>query len=88
MSRPTALAVILPALLLATISVPALAQSDPIGGCPDGFHLHRIGDNHDGHAHFHVGTAADQNDDGWICAKHVSFDESIHVHIDNAVEPE
>jgi hypothetical protein len=32
-----------------------------------------------------VGTGADQNDDGWICARHVSVDDSVHVHIDNNV---
>ena len=72
-------------LLLAALSVPAFAQSDPIAGCPNGFHLHEAGHHHDGQTHFHVGTAADQNGDGWICAKHVSADGSIHVHIDNAV---
>jgi len=72
MSRPRALAVILAALLLAAVWVPALALSGPIAGCPNGFHLHMIGDDHDGHTHLHVGSAADQNDDGWICAKHVS----------------
>lgn len=72
-------------LLLAALSFPAFAQSDPAAGCPNGFHLHEAGHPHDGEAHFHAGTAADQNGDGWVCAKHVSVDGSIHVHIDNAV---
>ena len=79
--QATALAI----LLLAALSFPAFAQSDSIAGCPNGFHLHETGHPHDGEAHFHVGTAADQNGDGWVCAKHVSVDGSIHVHIDNAV---
>ncbi len=72
-------------VLLVALAAPVLAQSDPIAGCPDGFHLHETAHHHDGEAHFHVGTAADQNGDGWICALHVSVDGSIHVHIDNAV---
>jgi hypothetical protein len=74
---------VLAAMLLALFAVPALAQSEPIAGCPDGFHLHETGEHHDGEGHFHVGTAADQNGDGWICALHVSVDGSIHLHIDN-----
>jgi len=74
---------VLAAVLLALLATPALAQSEPVAGCPDGFHLHLIGEHHDGEGHFHVGTADDQNGDGWICAKHVSADGSIHVHIDN-----
>ena len=79
--RATAIAM----LVLAALSFPAFAQSDPIAGCPTGFHLHEVGDQHDGETHLHVGTAADQNGNGWICAKHVSVDGSVHVHNDNAV---
>ncbi len=73
-------------LLVATLSFPAFAQSNPIGGCPTGFDLHEVGHPHDGETHFHVGTAADQNGDGWICVKPVSIDGSIHVHIDNDIK--
>jgi hypothetical protein len=76
---------VLTALLLALLPISAFAQSAPIAGCPLGFHFHMIGDHHDGEEHFHAGTAADQNGDGWICATHVSVDGSIHVHIDNQV---
>jgi hypothetical protein len=34
----------------------------------------------------HAGTDADQNGDGFICVKHVTPGENIHVHIDNNVK--
>jgi hypothetical protein len=80
--------IIIVVLLALSLSTTALAQGgDPIGGCPDGFHRHHImdHDNHAGHTHQHVGSAADQNGDDYLCVKHVSVDENIHVHIDNNV---
>ena len=68
---------IMVALLLPFTTSNAFAQ----GSCPTGFHLETVMD-HEGH-HHHVGTSADQNGDGYICVKHVTPDESIHVHIDN-----
>ncbi len=65
------------------LTTTAFGPPPPVAGCPDGFHLHVVGNHHDGQAHFHVGTVADQNGDGWVCAKHVSVDGSVHVHIDN-----
>ena len=85
MRNRTVQAAVIAAFLMASLSVSAFVQPNPIAGCPNGFHLHEAGHHHDGESHFHVGTAADQNGDGWICAKHVSVDGSIHVHVDNAV---
>lgn len=82
MIKRTLQLIVLAAVLLAVPSS-AFALSEPVAGCPDGFHLHLVGDHHDGEDHLHAGTADDQNGDGWICAKHVSLDGSIHVHIDN-----
>ena len=73
-------------MLLTALSRPALAQSEPIAGCPNGFELHQANDHHDMDIHNHVGTSTDQNGDGWICVKHVSPNGSIHVHIDNTVK--
>lgn len=63
----------------------ALAQPDLQAGCPVGFHPHNImdQDDHAGSMHQHAGTAADQNGDGVICAKHTST--TVHVHVDNAI---
>jgi len=77
--------VVLVALILSTA---VFAQDNaPVGGCPDGFHLHHVmdHDNHIGHMHQHVGSAADQNGDGYLCVSHVSVNGNIHVHIDNNV---
>jgi hypothetical protein len=65
----------------------ALADGTPVGGCPPGFMLH-MGHEHDEHEgeHFHAGTDADQNGDGYICVKHVTPSGNIHVHIDNNVK--
>ena len=70
-------------LFLATT---ALAEDAPIGGCPEEFMLH-MAHEHDGEhtGHLHAGTDADQNGDGFICVKHVTPDEKVHVHIDNDV---
>ena len=85
MRRHPLQAIVLATFLLAVFAVPVFAQSEPIAGCPTGFHLHMLGDHHEGDGHVHVGTEADQNGDGWVCARHVSSDGAIHVHIDNAV---
>ena len=73
-------------LLMLVLAPAALAQGgDPVGGCPDGFHLHHMMD-HDDHAdpmHQHVGNDKDQNGDGYVCVKHVGKSGNIHVHIDN-----
>lgn len=75
-------------LLTLVFSANVFAEDgEPVGGCPDSFHLHNVmdHDNHAGHTHQHVGSAADQNGDGYLCVKHVSVDENIHIHIDNNV---
>lgn len=57
--------------------------------CPEGFHLHSIGDgDHEHGDHRHVGLsmeAVDQNGNGLICVKPITPDESIHVHIDDTL---
>ena len=75
-------------LLALVLSATVFAQEgDPVGGCPHGFHLHHVmdHDDHAGHIHQHVGSAADQNGDGYLCVIHVSVNGNIHVHIDNNV---
>jgi len=75
-------------LLLVTSYTTALAQGgDPVGGCPDSFHLHQMmdHDDHSGHMHHHVGNDKDQNGDGYLCVKHVGKDGINHVHIDNNI---
>lgn len=70
-------------MLLALFVVPlALAEGEPAGSCPTGFHLEMVMD-HDEHHHQHVGSDTDVNGDGFICMKHVTPDEKIHVHVDN-----
>jgi hypothetical protein len=80
-----------PVLLLITIILAfsaissVTASGDPVGACPNSFHLHEAMDhdhNHNGQ-HKHVGNDRDLNDDGWICGKHVGANDSVHVHIDN-----
>ena len=85
MTDRTVQALVVAMLLTATFSVQGFAETHPIADCPIGFHLHEVAQHHDGEAHFHAGTTADQNGDGWICATHVSSDGSIHLHIDNTV---
>lgn len=67
-------------LALFTSSVTFAAGSN----CPTGFMLEEHMD-HEEHHHQHVGTSADKNGDGYVCMKHVTPDETIHVHIDNNV---
>jgi hypothetical protein len=70
-------------VLLSQFTIPvALAAGAPIGSCPTGFMLEMAMD-HDAHHHMHVGTDTDLNGDGYICMKHVTPGEGIHVHIDN-----
>ena len=52
------------------------------GDCPPPFVLEPA-EHHDHHHHLHVGTSTDKNGDEYICVKHVTPDEKIHVHIDN-----
>ena len=69
-------------LLIAQFAVSSVAAAEPVGSCPPGFTLEEIMP-HDEHHHKHVGTSTDKNGDGFICMKHVTPDESIHVHVDN-----
>jgi hypothetical protein len=86
MNRLTSVILLVTFLILLTASVAFSQEGEPVVGCPVGFHLHLAGDHDDHHGpHRHVGTDADLNGDGWICVKHITPDESIHVHIDNNV---
>jgi hypothetical protein len=70
-------------MFLFQLAVPvAFAADQPVGSCPTGFHLDRVMD-HDEHHHQHVGTDTDLNGDGWLCMRHVTPDETIHLHVDN-----
>lgn len=62
--------------------VTVFAADEPIGSCAPGFTLMMAMD-HDEHHHQHVGTDTDLNGDGWICMKHVTPDEMVHLHVDN-----
>ena len=77
------------ALTLVSISIVG-ANGDATGGCPNSFERHMVpmAGNHDhgqSGEHHHVGNDQDFNRDGYICAKHVGPNGSIHVHIDNNV---
>jgi hypothetical protein len=79
-------------LLSLTGSIAALAEhgggdaGEPVAGCQNKFHLHMAHDHHhDGGDHQHVGNDTDRNGDGWICARHVTPNGSVHVHTDNNV---
>jgi len=58
------------------------AAGELVGSCAPGFTL-TMAMEHDEHHHQHVGTDADLNGDGYICMKHVTPDEKIHIHVDN-----
>jgi hypothetical protein len=58
------------------------AAGEPAGSCAPGFTLMMVMD-HDEHHHQHVGTDTDLNGDGFICMKHITPDEQIHLHMDN-----
>ena len=77
------------ALSLLTVVNGGVVSAAPVGGCPDGFHLHEVaGHEHPGdgdHPHKHVGVDTDHNGDGFICGKHVGKDGAVHVHIDNNI---
>lgn len=60
----------------------AFAVGEPTGSCPPGFTL-EMAMEHDMHHHQHVGADTDLNGDGFICMKHVTPNEKIHVHVDN-----
>lgn len=70
-------------VLLSQFAIPAVfAAGEPSISCAPGFAL-EMAMEHDMHHHQHAGTDADQNGDGYICMKHVTPDEKIHVHVDN-----
>lgn len=62
---------------------PASTSAD---SCPDAFHLHAVGDDHEPGDHRHVGLSldrVDRNGNGLICVKHATPSGAIHVHIDD-----
>ena len=75
-------ALLLVILLSQFAVVNVLAAGEPVGSCAAGFTL-MMAMEHDEHAHQHVGTDADLNGDGWICMKHLTPTEKIHLHVDN-----
>ena len=75
-------ALLLVILLSQFAVVNVLAAGEPTGGCARGFTL-MMAMEHDEHEHQHVGTEADLNGDGWICMKHLTPTEKIHLHVDN-----
>jgi hypothetical protein len=82
--RKTWFAFLIMAILSLTLTSLAFAEhAEPLGGCPDGFHLHHTMDHDEEHEHQHrhIGLDADLNADGYMCARHLSND--LHVHIDN-----
>ena len=78
------MALLLVAAASATPATPAAAAS-----CPNGFHLHTLGDgDHEHGEHEHVGVrieTLDRNENGYICVKHVSQSGAIHIHLDDNV---
>jgi hypothetical protein len=75
-------ALLLVILLSQFAVVNVFAAGEPIGSCAPGFTL-MMSMDHDVHHHQHVGTDTDLNGDGWICMRHVTPDEKIHLHVDN-----
>jgi hypothetical protein len=75
-------ALLLVILLSQFAVVSVLTAGEPIGSCAPGFTL-MMAMEHDEHEHQHVGTDADLNGDGWICMKHVTPVEKLHLHVDN-----
>ena len=82
MHKKLLFALLLVILLSQFAAVNVLAAGDPVGSCATGFTL-MMAMEHDEHEHQHVGTDADLNGDGWICMKHVTPLEKIHLHVDN-----
>lgn len=78
---------ILAVVLMLSVSIISFAAAggDPVGNCPPNWHMHEAHPSHDGHNHHHVGNDRDLNGDGYICAKHVTSTEKVHVHIDNNI---
>jgi hypothetical protein len=74
-------------LLVLVLAAPALAThgEPPKGSCPEGFELHdmSVPHEHGDHPHKHVGNDKDQNQDGYLCVKHVGQNGAIHIHVDN-----
>ena len=85
MKKLVAILLLVMLLSLVGVTVASASHGDSVGGCPGKFELHHAMNHDDHHGHQHVGSDTDHNNDGWICVKHVSSEEDIHVHIDNRV---
>lgn len=75
-------------ILIVTLLVSMFLTSTVLadGNCPPGFMLHMAHEHDEHHAgHLHAGTDADRNGDGFICVKHATPSQNVHVHIDNNV---
>lgn len=84
MFRKLVFALVLVLLLSQFTIAAAFAAEEPTGSCPKGFRL-EVAMDHDMHHHQHVGTDTNLNGDDFICMKHVTPDQMIHVHIDNSL---
>ena len=82
MHKKLLFAILLVILLSQFAVVNVFAAGEPVGSCAPGFTLMMAMDD-DVHHHQHVGTDTDLNGDGWICMKHVTPVEKIHLHVDN-----
>jgi hypothetical protein len=74
------------ASLLAVVLLVLPPASVSADSCPEAFHLHAVGDEHEHGDHRHVGLSmdkVDRNGNGLSCMKHVTPDGDIHVHIDD-----
>lgn len=73
--------------LLAGVALVLAPMSASAASCPEGFHGHEVGHgDHEHGEHQHVGLrmdTVDQNENGFICVKHVSPNGAIHIHIDD-----
>ena len=82
-------ALLIAVLLLHAFSLATLAAGTippgAVGACPPGFEFMDASHlSHDpGDMHLHAGIQVDLNGDGWVCMKHVTPTEKVHVHVDN-----
>ena len=78
MNKKLVFVLIVVVLLAQFTTAPVFAANN----CPPGFTLEPAMP-HEDHHHQHVGNSTDKNGDGYICVKHITPDEDIHVHTDN-----
>lgn len=84
MKKKLVLTLMLVMLISQFVVTSAVAADGPVGSCSPAFTLEEaVPHDHHHHPHQHVGTSTDKNGDGFICIKHVTSEEKIHVHVDN-----